>query len=217
MLRVALALALINPCSGEDAHAGHDHGGAKEWEWAGTFATPGSSYVWTAQNVKQEDDTYAYADPAMKIVVLPATASNMEALEAAEAEAGHAFETTCVDIAEGGTFAAQEDVCYKLTFNPNKHTSTFTINTASASNVVIFAEHFPTEFERDLHYLHDSACTWPLPEALSACKAVEPDAQEPTPEALQLWRTAHTRSPPLCSVSMPSAPQHSSGQDLPKT
>jgi len=157
-----IAAALINSCSASADEHGH---GEKEWEWMGSFDTPLNSYTWTAQSIK-----YAYADPAMKIVVLPAPNSTMMGLHELESEAAHSFEQTCIDVPEGGMFAAAEDTCYKIVFDANKGTSFYTINTTGVAQVGIFAEHMPTEFERDAHYLKDAAG-----------EDIEPVAQEPDP------------------------------------
>ena len=49
--------------------------------------------------------------------------------------------------------------CYTLTF-PTVAATDFhaAINTNGVDNLAIFAEHVPTEFERDTHYLMDGTC-----------------------------------------------------------
>ena len=71
---------------------------AKEYEWAGIFETPGNSYMWTAQKVNGE-----YADPAMKLVALPATDSSGQQLQDLEAEGNSALTLNCEEIVFGST------------------------------------------------------------------------------------------------------------------
>jgi hypothetical protein len=138
-----------------------DHGSVP-WEWAGIFATPGSSYTWLAQQVNG-----AYADPTMQMVVLPATDSNLAALTALEMEAIHSFNTTCIVVAAGGTITPAMDTCYELHFTSTATDTTFNIDASSAAHIAFFAQHVPTEFERDTHYLQDPSGT-----------DIEPAAQE---------------------------------------
>ena len=42
-------------------------------------------------------------------------------------------------------------------FDSASEDSTFTLNTAGVAGIVFAAEHEPTGFERDTHYLYDSA------------------------------------------------------------
>jgi len=50
-----------------------------------------------------------------------------------------------------------EDQCYHLVFDEELHTSTWKIDTSKTDFIAIFTAHVPTEFERDAHYLKDSA------------------------------------------------------------
>ena len=91
------------------------------------------------------------------MVVLPATAATEAALHALETEADHSFATTCIVVQSGGTITPAEDTCYELHFDSSATDSTFTIDVSGAANIAIFAQHFPTEFERDTHYLRDGS------------------------------------------------------------
>jgi len=122
------------------------------FEWAGTFDTPGDAYVWTAQAVDGE-----YVDPGMKMVVMPTTSSTGDLLTTLESEADARLSGPCRDTEVGATITPAEDVCYQLRFNALMHTSIFAINATAAGHLAIFAEHFPIEFERDMHYLKDPA------------------------------------------------------------
>mmetsp|Transcript_32916 Transcript_32916/g.83053 ORF Transcript_32916/g.83053 Transcript_32916/m.83053 type:complete len:550 (-) Transcript_32916:167-1816(-) len=145
-----------------DAHDDHSPG----LEWAGIFETPDAEYVWTAQAVNG-----AYADPAMKMVVLPAAAPTESELLALHAEASHALEgENCIEVEVGGIITPAFDVCYELHFNtshvgedkihpgtPDRMCydldSTFRIATEGFDSVAFFAQHVPLEFERSQHYL----------------------------------------------------------------
>ena len=131
-------------------HDGHDHGGAA-FEWGGLFDLPAGDYTWRAQKVDN-----AYADPMMKLVVHPATDGTMEALEALEGEAGELMEGACADVEAGGTITPGE-TCYNLVFDDAAAESTYTVAVAADGYVAFFAEHVPTEFENDMHYLQDAA------------------------------------------------------------
>ena len=101
------------------------------------------------------------------MVVLPATAATEEALHALETEAAHSFEMDCITVTAGGTITPAEDTCYMLAFNPNTDDSTFTMDASGVAAIAFFAQHFPTEFERDMHYFQDASGT-----------DIEPMAQE---------------------------------------
>merc|ERR1712013_912626 len=47
--------------------------------------------------------------------------------------------------------------CFQLKVNGGANDSMFNIDTSGVKGFAVFAEHFPTEFERDQHYLKDSA------------------------------------------------------------
>ena len=97
-----------------------------------------------------------YADPHMKMVVLPATDDAEATLHALEDKAVDGFgHTPCLEVEAGGTITPKEHFCYNLHFDTQVWQTLFKINATGASHLAIFAEHFPTEFERDAHYLKD--------------------------------------------------------------
>ena len=57
----------------------------------------------------------------------------------------------------GGTITPAVGTCYELHFDASSADSTFTIDASGATNVAIFTEHVPTEFERDTHYLRGAS------------------------------------------------------------
>lgn len=136
------------------------------WEWAGTFKTPLTAYVWTAQKVDGE-----YADPGMQLVVLPTTATDETSLAGLEAVAVAAFNTTCIPVSAGQTLIPALGRCYQLKFSPFLDTTAYPINATGVDAIAFFAEHFPIEFERDRHYLKDTTG-----------EDIEPIAELPTAE-----------------------------------
>ena len=149
---LALLLLCLAGClaSGDDeGHDGHDHGDG-EYEWSGIFETPDKRYIWSAQAVDGE-----YADPEMKMVVLPADEATEDELLHLAKEAGHALEEECIEVEIGGNITAALDTCYMLKFPPAMIDATYWIIPGGAKNVAFFTAHMPTEFERTNHYFKD--------------------------------------------------------------
>ena len=101
-----------------------------------------------------------YADPHMKMVVLAAADDAEATLEGLKAVAKERFGhcTSAVEVEAGGTITAYtpeatEHVCYDLHFDQDVWQTLFKIDAKGHTHLAIFAEHFPTEFERDAHYL----------------------------------------------------------------
>lgn len=141
--------------------------GDAAWEWAGIFPIPDSTYMWTAQKVDG-----AYADPAMKLIAMPASAATADALAALEEDADKIFENLpCTDLNHGDVFVPSADACYKLLFNNDLWQSLYTLDARNHNFVAFFAEHFPTEFESNAHYLKDNTG-----------EDVEPEAELPDAE-----------------------------------
>jgi len=125
------------------------------FEWAGVFATSDASHTWSMQKVDGK-----YADPSMKLALIPTatpTEATMESLEYTGANLLLGIGTTCTVVNDGGSMTpASGGSCFTLTVDDSKADSTFTINTNGISGLAVFAQHVPTEFERDAHYLYDS-------------------------------------------------------------
>jgi zinc transporter ZupT len=134
----------------EDEHAGHDHGSGNEFEWAGLYHTKGDTYALVLGAVDG-----SYADPKMKIAVLPLADDSEESLHAAEAEGNHALEQTCTDVPLGGSIPIMEDACFTLVFDEELPQSIFKIDTSANEFVVVFAEHFLSEFGDEGQNLFD--------------------------------------------------------------
>ena len=124
------------------------------FEWIGVFDTSGdTTHTWLAQKVDGK-----YADPTMKLVMIATHTPTAATMESLEGDAAVLIEGNCTDVSSGATLTpTTSGVCYNLMFDSASEDSTFTLNTAGVAGIVFAAEHEPTEFERDTHYLYDSA------------------------------------------------------------
>ena len=166
--------ALLAVAAGEeqDDHAGHDHGGTKEYEWAAVFELEHeASYAWVASKAATDDGAMAYADATMKIVVMQAAGGSETAIEAVADDAEALMEGSCAQLAVGGTIGT--NFCYKLVFAEGLYESIWEIavpayeavdwnlrrRLAGAGYYAVFAEHYPDEFVADDegHYLRDAS------------------------------------------------------------
>lgn len=141
--------------------ASGDHSG--DIEWKGIFETPESSYIWIAQKVGG-----GYVDPTMKLAALPVAAASKDDLEGVEESGETAMAKNCSVLNHGDTIVPVADKCYLLTFDQTRWETTYPINANSASAIAFFAQHLPTEFEEDTHYL----------KLVSTGEDIEPSAEE---------------------------------------
>jgi surface-anchored protein len=109
-----------------------------------------------------------YADPTMRIVLIPTDTPTAETLESLEEKAEGLITGDVYQVIEDGELMkpAAGGSCFELHVGAGAD-STFTIDTSGISGLAIYAQHVPTEFERDRHYLYDSKGT-----------DIEPIAQE---------------------------------------
>jgi len=137
-----------------DDHSDHAHGHGA-FEWSGMFSVNDSSHTWSMQKVDGD-----YADPSMRVVFFPADPLTEETLISFEMAAETLIEDDdkCVVVVDGGSMSAvaAEGSCFELTVGAGDDT-TFTVDTSGISGLAVFAQHFPTEFERDKHYFMDSS------------------------------------------------------------
>ena len=133
---------------GDDGHDHEGHGHGEGIEWSGIFDTPESSYIWIAQKVDG-----SYVDPTMKLAAIPMGSASEEMLEAAEEEGAHAMEEECEVVNHGDVIVPAMHKCFMLTFDDDRWETTFPIDASSTSAIAFFAQHLPTEFEQDTHYL----------------------------------------------------------------
>ena len=133
-----------------------------EWEWAGVFAVADAAHTWSMQKVDGK-----YADATMRLVIVPTEAPTKETLEATEDQGKKMIAGTCKVIKNGETMKPDKaGSCFDLQVGTGDDT-TFAMDTSGLKGVVFFAQHVPTEFERDAHYFYDSKKT-----------NIEPVAQE---------------------------------------
>ena len=104
----------------------------------------------------------------MRLVLMPTDSLVEETMHSLEKTAENLIGSdSCEVIENGGSMApVAAGSCFELHVGSGDD-SAFTIKTSGITGLVAFAQHVPTEFERDQHYLKDSAGT-----------DIEPIAQE---------------------------------------
>ena len=127
-------------------------GGDHNWEWGGTFDTPENTYVWTSQSTEG-----SYGEDTFMNMYFKGISENTDAaLEGVEETADTAMGGTCASVVSGATVTVSASGgCYALRFNQKLHTTQIALDTTNVAHIAIFAQHVPTEFERDAHYLKD--------------------------------------------------------------
>ena len=107
--------------------------------------------------------TLKYADPTMKLVIFDSHEADSEHLLEFAETAKTLMEGPCNTVVNTGGAILKPTAagaCYTLTFPTDENTDFHaTINTMGVDNVAFFAEHGPTEFERDTHYLMSNGMT----------------------------------------------------------
>jgi hypothetical protein len=121
-------------------------------EWAGVFKVSDAKHTWSMQQKGGK-----YADPTMKLVIVPTATPTKAGMEAVEAKGKTLINGTCVAVTGGQTMTpVAGGSCFDLTVTTAAATTTFIIDTTGLSGVVFFAQHMPTEFESTRHYFYDS-------------------------------------------------------------
>ena len=111
----------------------------------------------------------AYADATMLMVFIPTSTPTEAGMEAEEADAATLIAGTCADTAPGAITVAAEGSCYNFVPDQSAAQSTWTIDVTGLGGLVIAAQHVPTEFEDDRHYLYVTGTSY---------TDIEPIAQE---------------------------------------
>ena len=117
----------------------------------------------------------AYADASMKMVFIPTTDATADGMEAEETDAETLIAGTCPDTAPGAITIAADGSCFNFVPDDSLAQSTWTMDLAGVTGVVIAAQHVPTEFEATIHYFYDSSDT----DTPADSFMIEPVAQEP--------------------------------------
>ena len=157
-------MAVLKMLGGHAHHDHHGHGhGSGPFEWAGIFEMNDATHTWSMQKVDGD-----YADPTMRLVLIPTDTPTEETMHGLESGVEALIEGDCTVVEDGETMSsiAAEGSCFELHVGTGDD-STFTIDTDGITGMSMYAQHVPTEFERDQHYLKDSAGT-----------DIEPVAQE---------------------------------------
>ena len=101
----------------------------------------------------------SYADPSMKVVIIPTDAPIEATMHTLEGGVEDLIEgDSCVVVQDGGTMTpiAPEGSCFELTVGTGDM-STFNMDTTGMTGFAAFTAHSPYEFENTQHYLKDSA------------------------------------------------------------
>jgi len=151
---------------------GHDHGGEGAFEWAGVFEMSDATHTWSMQKVDGD-----YADSSMWLVLIPTDTHGEEAIHDLEDGVDALVDAGCAEVEDGETMAniASNGTCFELHVGTGDD-STYTINTTGITAMAVFAQHVPTEFERDQHYLKDAAGEDVDPEAEEGAEDHDHDA-----------------------------------------
>ena len=122
------------------------------FEWAGVFAVSQPTSTWLMQ--AGTDGTYA--DESMRLVLFPTDTPDDETMDSLKEQADALIVGDCTVVEDGETMApAAEGSCFELHVGTGTD-STYSMVTAGLSGIAIYAQHVPTEFERDAHYLYDA-------------------------------------------------------------
>jgi len=140
-----------------DDHDDHGHG-EHPFEWAGLFDLKSGTYKWSFSKVDGK-----YADPAMRMVILPA-----HDIEEVEETAEELLEAEASEMKSDGEILIANNVSYSLNFDETKDMTHFTVNINEDGKYAFFTEHMPFEFESDEHFFKNTSGD-----------DVEPVAQEP--------------------------------------
>ena len=156
MISLATAAFAFSGRQLAEDHDGHDHGGGSAasaagctvaYEWGGIFAMPSAAGTYSYTVYKKDG---AWAEPSMKVVVLPVTDASKATLTAQIEAAHEAFEHHCgadelVDVEPGETIIPGDHRCSKLHIEGDATSIKYTIrltdvDNAAVTNVAIFTE-----------------------------------------------------------------------------
>jgi zinc transporter ZupT len=124
-----------------------------EPEWMAAFELADASHTWIMQTVDG-----AYADPTMWLVLIPTADPTKDEVASLEEQAEALAAGPCPTLTPGSTMMpAPGGSCFTLAVDESMDDSAWLIDTTGLSGVAMYAQHVPTEFERDTHYFRDSA------------------------------------------------------------
>ena len=134
-------------------HAHHDHAhGDGPFEWAGIFSVSDATHTWTMEKVDG-----AYADPSMRVVLIPTDSPTEETMHSLEGGVEALIEGDCKVVEDGEmmTPIAADGSCFELHVGSGD-ISSFKMDTDGISGFAAYTAHSPYEFEATQHYLKDS-------------------------------------------------------------
>ena len=137
----------VNIDKHDDHHGSQSDHGSGDFEWAGVFDLPAGTYEWSFARVDGE-----YADPAMKMVILP-----VSDIEESEKTAKKLLGSDDAIIKRNNDVLVSNTKAYKLTFDQRKDTTVFKISINKRGKYTFFTEHMPFEFEADEHFFKNVA------------------------------------------------------------
>mmetsp|Transcript_83832 Transcript_83832/g.242133 ORF Transcript_83832/g.242133 Transcript_83832/m.242133 type:complete len:472 (-) Transcript_83832:159-1574(-) len=152
MFRVSLVAATC--CLVSQVWA-HGEGGEHPWEWAGVFELTGAErYTWSATR----GAAGAYADPDMKVVIVPL--GDHGHLDDAEPTAEAAFRDTAtvwrtLHSGDSVPLATTGADTIGLHFDETTWISLFHFRPSATGYFAVFTAHVPSEFENGFHFLKD--------------------------------------------------------------
>ncbi len=121
-------------------------------EWKEAFRLADTSHTWIMQKKGG-----AYADPTMWLVLIPTANPTKNEVAKLEPAADALAKGACATMNPGSTMVpAAAGSCFTLAVDNSKDDSTWTIDTTGLAGVLMYAQHVPTEFERDRHYFQNS-------------------------------------------------------------
>ena len=124
------------------------------FEWAGIFSITDSAHTWTMEKVDG-----AYADPSMRVVIIPTDTPTEDTMHSLEDGVEEMIEgDSCTVVEDGGTMTpiSSDGSCFELHVGSGDM-STFNMDTAGITGFAAFTAHSPYEFENTQHYLKDSS------------------------------------------------------------
>jgi hypothetical protein len=129
----------------------------KDFEWAGSFETPDTTYAWTMQDTVNVENKPGYEN--MKFVMLTIPGDTDADLTGVEAAATALMNGTCIDTVPHGSGSPPlvPGTCYNFKIegaDKDIYTSVFRLSCTGAYTA-FYTEHVPTEFELSAHYFID--------------------------------------------------------------
>ena len=119
-------------------HAHHHHAHAGPFEWAGIFSISDSAHTWTMEKVDG-----AYADPSMRVVIIPTDTPTEETMHSLEGGVEEMIEgDSCTVVEDGGTMTpiSADGSCFELHVGSGDM-STFNMDTTGMTGFMPHSRH----------------------------------------------------------------------------